>query len=445
MKKIYPVFFLALLLANCQMIETPGVIDLDAQLETVLLEASGGEGMEVFLLPESHDFGQIPQDPLNPLTAEKVALGQRLFHEPKMGIFPKKTEGLYTYSCASCHVADAGFQACIQQGLGEGGLGFGVNGEKRKPSADYDPANIDRQPIRTPSNLNIAFQEVVLWNGQFGGSGMNLGTEAAWASGTPIEKNHLGYEGTETQAIAGLDVHRMGVDSIIKIQEYKDFFDQAFSDVPEIDRYSKETAGLAMAAYERTLLSNEAPFQRWLKGEAGAMDAISKRGAMLFFGKAGCVSCHKGPALNDMSFHALGMADLNGDGIYIENQDNNTANLGRGGFTGRSEDMYKFKVPQLYNLVNSPFFGHGGTFNSVREVVEYKNRAFPENSNVPLNQLSPEFVPLELSEIEITHLTYFIEHALKDPSLDRYNPNYLPSGVCFPNNDIISKRDMGCN
>jgi cytochrome c peroxidase len=291
--------------------------------------------------------------------------------------------------------------------------------------------------------LNIAYQENLLWNGQFGATGMNVGTEDKWVSGTPIEKNHLGYHGTEVQAIAGLGVHRLSVDSnLINMGEYRAFFDRAFAEVPETDRYSDEVAGLAIAAYERTLLANQAPFQKWLKGEAGAMDPIAKRGALLFFGKAGCVSCHKGPALNDMAFHALGMDDLDGAGVYSPNAENDMANLGRGGFTGRDEDMYKFKVPQLYNLINSPFYGHGGTFNSVREVIEYKNRAIPSNPRVPASQLSPEFVPLELSEVEINHLTYFIEKALNDPELDRYDPKRLPSGQCFPNNDVISKRDL---
>jgi cytochrome c peroxidase len=132
MRKIYPLFLLALLLANCRMVETPGVIDLDAKLEEVILEASDGEGREAFMLPESDDFSAIPQDPLNPLSFDKVVLGQKLFHEPMMGTIPKNPDAMYTYSCASCHHSAGGFQACVQQGLGEGGLGFGLTGEKRK-------------------------------------------------------------------------------------------------------------------------------------------------------------------------------------------------------------------------------------------------------------------------------------------------------------------------
>ena len=445
MRRVLPIFlFIAIVFSSCQMVEQPGVFDVDAALEQAIVEASKGQGIEAFMLPESDDFSSIPQDPSNPITSDKVALGQFLFHETKLGNEPINPESMYSYSCASCHHAAGGFQACLQQGLGEGGLGFGLTGEGRTPSANYLDADIDRQPIRTPSALNIAYQENVLWNGQFGGTGMNIGTEAFWESGTPVEKNHLGYHGTETQAIAGLAVHRMSVDSnLLKIKTYKEYFDKVFSEVQIPDRYSRETTGLAIAAYERTLLANQAPFQKWLRGDKNAMTALGKRGALLFFGKAGCVSCHNGPALNDMNFYALGMEDLNGPGVYIPGQ-NDPANLGRGGFTKRDEDMYKFKVPQLYNLTNSPFFGHGGTFHSVKEVIEYKNNAIPANSSVPASQLSERFVPLELTEQEINQLTYFIENSLNDPALDRYNPKALPSGQCFPNHDDDSRRDLGC-
>jgi cytochrome c peroxidase len=75
-------------------------------------------------------------------------------------------DGMYTYSCASCHHVDAGFQSGLKQGIGEGGLGFGVHGEGRIKNAMYPESELDVQPIRTPTTLNVAYQEVMLWNGQ---------------------------------------------------------------------------------------------------------------------------------------------------------------------------------------------------------------------------------------------------------------------------------------
>jgi cytochrome c peroxidase len=107
--------------------------------------------------------------------------------------------------------------------------------------------------------------------------------------------------------------------------------------------------------------------------------------------------------------------------------------------------MYKFKVPQLYNLKDSPFYGHGGTLRSIREVITYKNEAVPQKTTVPAAQLAEDFVPLGLTDQEIDALVAFIENALYDPNLDRYVPETLPTGQCFPNADPMSQEDLGCN
>ncbi|MGB5031234.1 MAG: cytochrome-c peroxidase, partial [Saprospiraceae bacterium] len=104
-----------------------------------------------------------------------------------------------------------------------------------------------------------------------------------------------------------------------------------------------------------------------------------------------------------------------------------------------------FKVPQLYNLKDVRFLGHGGNFSNVREVIEYKNKAISQNIKVPQKQISNLFVELKLTVKEINALTDFIENALHDPDLKRYQPTYVPSGFCFPNNDKLSKEQMNCN
>lgn len=417
--------------------------NVDAELRQLLEAQSNGLGLSYFTMPESHQFSLIPQDPQNPITSIKVKLGQLLFHETGLGINPRLVdEGMLTYSCASCHFATAGFQANVAQGIGEGGVGFGVNGEGRQPHPTYPVDSIDVQPIRSPSAMNGAWQEITLWNGQFGAVGMNAGTEDRWAMGTPIFNNFFGLHGLETQAIAGMTVHRQVLNESVcqDIPMYEELFDLAFPSWPHSTRYTNRTAGMAIAAYERTVMSNKARWQDYLKGSTASLSESEKRGAVLFFGKAECSSCHSGPAMNSMSFHAYGMKDLNGTGI-INGNDND---LGRGGFTGNADDNYKFKTPQLYNLKDSPFLGHGSSFRSVREVVEYKNHGIPENQNVPESHLAAQFKPLGLTDQEINDLVNFIENALYDPYLSRYEPQTLPSGLCFPNNDIISQIDQGC-
>jgi len=416
----------------------------DLALEDAINQSDPSLRMEDYILPLSTDLHSIPQDPKNPLTPEKVRLGRWLYHETGLARDPKQETSMLTYSCASCHHAAGGFQANRRQGIGDGGLGFGISGERRRRNSNYLAEELDVQPIRTPSALNVAYQRVMLWNGQFGATGPNTGTEARWTDGTPIATNHLGYQGVEIQAIAGLGVHRLVVTKdIVTELGYLDEFNTVFANFPEPERYTLETAGLAIAAYERTLVPRLAPFQRWLRGEREAMTDRQKEGAVVFFEKGECASCHRGPALNSEAFFALAMPDLLGDEIFNSPPDAG-AHLGRGGFTGNEEELYAFKVPQLYNLKDSPFLGHGGTFQSVREMVQYKNNGIPLNPNVPQERLAADFHPLNLSQAEVDALVDFLENGLYDPWLSRFEPQQLPSSNCFPNADMSSKFDMGC-
>ncbi|NND15328.1 MAG: cytochrome-c peroxidase [Eudoraea sp.] len=413
-----------------------------AALESRLLELYGSASF--LILPDSDNFSHIPVDANNPITAEKVFLGQMLFHETGLALNAKLPEGKGTYSCSSCHIANSGFQSGRQQGIAEGGLGFGFKGEARVMNPIYHPDSVDVQPIRVPTVLNSSFQQVVLWNGQFGANGPNQGTEANWTPGTPREVNNLGFDGLETQAIAGLSVHRMRLDStLVENGPYKEYFDNAFPQIAISERYSLKNAGLSIAAYVRTILANESPFQKMLKNESHTMRTEEIKGARLFFGKARCYECHSGPGMNGMNFHALGMNDLNGNGII--GLVDETTSKGRGGFTNRPQDDYKFKIPTLYNLRDVEFYGHGSSFSSIREVIQYKNEAISQNSAVPQANLDPKFQPLGLTEIEIDQLTAFIENALHDPNLSRYVPDQTPMGSCFPNADAQSKFDLGCD
>ncbi len=439
---------MALIFSGCQDDEEEDQLSmLDQELINLLDQVGGQDGLATFTMPESDDFSAIPQDPQNPITTEKVALGQLLYHETGLAIAPFQSIAEGTYSCASCHFASAGFQAGRVQGIGEGGIGFGMNGEGRDASPAYLHEDLDVLPIRSPSAMNAAWQKVMLWNGQFGATGPNVGTEDSWTIGTPKENNFLGFEGIETQAIAGLSVHRLDFDTAwLEEVGYAPLFDAAFPDVDKSERYDRIRAGLAIAAYERTLLANKAPFQQWLEGDYDALAEIEKEGAVLFFGKAQCGTCHTGPALNSMTFYGYGMPDLddNPNGVFNTGPDN-PEHKGRGGFTLVPEDEYKFKTPQLYNMKDSPFLGHGGTFRSIREVVEYKNQAIPANPDVPASQLAANFQPLGLSASEVDAITAFLSEGLYDDDLQRYQPASVLSGLCFPNNDSQSQADLGCN
>ncbi len=426
---------------------------LEAELQAAIVAASQGQGLAFFRLPPSSALNAIPADPNNRLTSAKVALGQLLFHETALGVNNVRPEGLETYSCASCHVADAAFMPNLPQGMAEGGSGFGINGEGRvlNPLYDSNPDLPDVQPIRVPTNMNGAYQVVNLWNGQFGGVGPNLGTEAQWVPPL-IESNFLGLQGLETQAHAGLRLHRMESIENSRVATnsgYQSRFARAFPGDP--NPINRLNAALAIAAFERTILTNQAPWQRYLSGTRRALSTDQKLGALVFFARANCTSCHTGPALNTMSFHALGMNDLDGSAdpsrvnlVPFGGTVPDGARRGRGGFTGNPADDYMFKTPQLYNLKAHAFLGHGSSFTSVRQVVEYKNAAIPQNAIVPAGQISPLFQPLGLDPVEINWLVDFVENGLYDPNMRRFVPTSILSGNCFPVNDPQARSDLGC-
>ncbi len=428
------------------------VITLSDELIPLVRAAAPSGSLEYYQLPSSDDFDAIPQDPMNPLTAEKVALGQFLFHDPVFGT-AGVTGQSQTWSCATCHHARAGFKSGIIQGLGEGGEGFGQHGNTRVLAAGLAGEEADVQPVTSPSALNIAYQEVVLWNGQFGNAinglvNVGVDPDRLLTPGTPKEVNGEQLAGVETQAIAGTDVHRMAMGAGTPLQtnaEYLALFEAAYPDSDEFAR----GAALAIAAYERTLLANQAPFQRWLAGDNEAMTEAQLRGAKVFFGDGGCTGCHQGPALSsperataDEMFFAIGFSDL--DEHPMIGSVDEAVRKARGGFNGVPEDDYRFKVPQLYNLVDANVFGHGGSFATVREVLEYKNLAEPQ-VNLPAEVLDPRFVSLNLSTAQLDDLTVFLEEALHDPDLMRYEPTTVPSGLCVINNDANSRVDLGCD
>lgn len=441
--RIFIFLVFSLLIVACG--EDPQISDIDNRLNEAIIEASGNVGRVHYILPDSDQLYRIPQDPQNRLTSNKIELGQLLFHESSFSTIGKFDHLKTTYSCASCHHATAGFQANMPQGIGDGGEGFGIAGEARNINELAVSTDVDVQPLRTPSAMNLAYQTNLLWNGQFGATALNKNTRANWKEGTPLATNVMGYEGLETQAIAGITVHRMAYnEELITENGYKELFDSAFPEIDSNDRYTVERAGQAIAAYERIMISNEAPFQKWLRGDVTALTESQKEGAIVFFGSGKCATCHDGPALAKMEFHAIGMGDFNpGEVFNFDVED--VATLGRASFTEDDDDKYKFKVPQLYNLKDSPFYGHGASFKSIREVIEYKNDANMEKPDMPASYLSEHFTPLGLSTMEIDNLVDFLENGLYDPNLMRYEPVSINSGNCFPNNDDQSKADLGCS
>lgn len=445
MKKIgVLLFLLAMTMYSCVQ-ETSQ--EKDTELTSLLNQNSLTGNADWYTMPESNDYTNIPgQDPKNPITEAKAVLGEMLFFETGIGVKPNKNISMETYSCSSCHVPEKTFTAGRFQGIADGALGFGEHGEGRLINPWYNGTEVDAQGARPLPMINLTYVRNALWNGSFGSFGMNAGTESLWGKADTLTKiNFENREGLEAVIPRALIVHRQDINKeLMDKLGYTNLFNKAFPNVPVSERYTLRTAADAIAAYFRTILTNEAPFQKWLKGDKSAMTDNQKDGAILFFGKAKCVNCHNSPSLNGQKFAAVGVKNLD-QMNYLVYKTNDGRSKGRASFTLNDNDLYKFKVPQLYNLKDVGFYFHGSSKRSIEQVVRYFNNGVPENVEIPASKLDPFFVPLDLSEKEIGLLTEFIENGLYDANLLRYKPGFILSGNCFPNNDNQSKIDMGCN
>lgn len=433
-----------LILASCVKDEAVSPIDID--LERTLIRLSEDGSLDSYKLPDGSSLAAIPAGVGNPITEEKVRLGQMLFFETGLARDAVEENMIGTFSCSSCHVPEAAFTAGSAQGIADGAIGFGTFGSDRQMANNYNESQIDAQGARPLSMLGVAYVVNSMWAGRFGAYGDNAEVEEVWGvHDHATELNHLGLDGLETQNIEGTVTHRLNVDDyVLDTLGYRFYFDAAFSDWAPSTRYGREAMSFALSAYIRTLLPNQAPWQKWLKGDREAMNDQQKEGALLFFGKAGCYRCHNGPALNGNTFHSLGVNDLiDVGGLNTSIED--TRNLGRGDFTRRPEDYYKFKVPQVYNTKDMPFYFHGSSHTSLESLLGYFNDGIPENDRVPESQISDFFHPLNLTDAELEDLKAFMADALYDPDLNRYVPDQVLSGNCFPNNDPQSRDDIGCD
>jgi len=436
-----PFLLLAAFAATLMSCHKDALSGTDDRLLALVAAKSRTGSPDYFVMPASGDYAALPnQDPSNLITEEKVQLGKLLFFETGLAQHANTSEGNETFSCATCHVPESGFLPGRIQGIADGAIGFGIGGDSRATLSSYAEETLDAQGVRPLTVMNVTYMTNTLWSGTFGAGDQNVGTEDSWTGAAAV--NQTGLAGIEAQNIEGLELHRMDInDKVLNEYGYAARFDEAFPEVPLAERYSKTTASFALAAYLRTLLTNEAPFQRYLKGDEFAMFESEKRGAILFFDKANCISCHNGPSFSAMNFVSLGTKDLHEAGGLNTSADD-PRNFGRAFLTGKETDMYRFKVPQLYNLKDYKTFFHGSSKRSIEEVVEYKINARSENVNVPTSAVPLQ--PLSLTASEKEDLINFLRNGLYDGNMKRYVPEAVLSGNCIPNNDPKSKADIGC-
>jgi cytochrome c peroxidase len=282
----------------------------------------------------------IPAD--NPITPAKVELGRQLFFDPRLSV-----DG--TVSCATCHNPVMGFTDGRPSSMG-------VRGQVGGRSA--------------PSVINLAYaQNGVFWDGR----AKSLEDQAKGPIANPIEM---------------ANTHEVLVQRLNTIPGYRDQFQLVFGSADiTIDNVAK-----AIAAFERTVISGNSPWDRFMKGDATALSDSAKRGWDLFQKKANCIACHAGFNLTDNGYHNLGV------GFDKSNPD-----LGRYAVTKAEEDRGRFKTPTLREITYTAPYMHDGSARTLEEVIDLYNKGGIKNP-----QLDPEMKPLNLSNQEKADLVAFL-------------------------------------
>jgi len=299
----------------------------------------GDASLQQFLLP---DIAPSPAD--NPSSPEKIALGQRLFFDTALS-----QDG--TISCGSCHSPTKGW------------------------SDDLPLAKGLKQVVlkrASPSVTNTGFNPLQMWDGRFA----SLEEQAL---GPMHDKNEMS---TDFEAL------------IAYLQQDKSY-QQAFAKAFPGEPISKGLIAKAIAAFERTVVSNNSNFDQWVKGDAKAMTKRQIEGFALFVdeNKANCLVCHSAPNFTDNGFHNIGVSSIQGK----------DADLGRYSEKPLNSMKGAFKTPSLRDIANTAPYFHDGSAKTLREsVAHYVNGHLSEN-------LSPNFKVIDLSDDEIDLVTEFLQ------------------------------------
>jgi len=339
---------------------------------------------------------QAPGD--NPTTPAKVALGRLLFWDPLLS-------GPQDVACASCHHPQNGYAEDRDLSLGVTAIGLGSS-RRQAPGS-----SIPIVKRNAPTVLNIAFSgsdESGRYDPATAPMFWDLRVKSLEKQALePLKANEemRGDTYKEDEAVASV---------VAKLQanaEYRSLFAGAFGGAQPVNA---ENLGRAIAAFERTLLANNSPFDRYMRGDRSAMTAEQVSG-MQRFESVGCVKCHNGPMFSDYKLHVMGVPD----------------NPALPASDDGAEKTYAFRTASLRNLAFTAPYEHNGMFRTLSTVVGFYEDARGGRSRNP-NVSSEELDPLvrELGEVEAddVELIEFLR-ALSDDSFDRTIPERVPSGL----------------
>jgi cytochrome c peroxidase len=280
-------------------------------------------------------FRSAPVPEQNPQTPEKIELGKKLF-------FDRRLSGDGTMSCATCHNPEQAFTD---------GLAISLN---------YPTT---RNWRNSPTLINVAYQKALFHDGR----ARTLEDQALFPLMSAFEMNR------------NLDFVE---EAIRSVPEYVEEFKKVFGDGDT----SRERIAMAIAAFERTLVSVNPPLDRWLKGDKKALSVEVKNGYDIFTGKGKCADCHDGVSLSDNKFHALNVPENEAQEkdprvaatrrfvakvYHYEDFRNLKEDPGRYLITKDKKDWKAFKTPTLWEISRTGPYMHNGIFQTLDEVIAF--------------------------------------------------------------------------
>lgn len=308
----------------------------------------------------------VPIPPENPSTPDKVELGKLLFFDSRLS-----SDG--SRSCAHCHQPHMGW----------------AFRDRQSPAF---PSQVERRA--SMPLVNVAYNTPLLWDGR----------------ATTLEAQALGPIQNPLHMNQNLDLL---IERLKVLPGYLSRFRAAFGTGPTPEAIAK-----ALAAFQRTIVSGDSPFDRYAKGDPSALSAPARRGLDLFQGKARCILCHNGPTFSNNAFHNLGLpkADFLNDPKVLASVRFDAKRMGVPEYADLSEDPGRylvtkqdkdfgaFKTPSLRNVTTRRPYMHNGAFETLREVIEFYNRGGGDNP-----RKDPLLAPLNLTEGERADLLAFLE------------------------------------
>ena len=303
----------------------------------------------------------VPIPPSNPQTSQKILLGKQLYFDTRLS----KDN---TISCASCHSPSMGWS---DAGPTSSGINKQLGGR------------------RSPPVSNAAYNPLQFWDGR----APSLEEQAKGPIANPIEMGNT---------------HLVMLRTVQDIPGYVDEFKHAYGEsILTIDQVAD-----AVAAFERTVVTTDSPFDRWVKGDVSALTSQEKKGLEIFNGKGHCTACHWGGNFSDGRFHNLGAPQT---GPLKEDN-------GRYDVTKDPQDMGKFKTPTIRDVALRAPYLHSGSEKTLEDVVEFYNKGGGKG----MKNLDPMMVPLGLSKSEVKALVAFMSRAMTSLNPEVANVKPIP-------------------